>query len=354
MSSKPTPEKKLLRVLQGHPTNDDLTVPPIWLMRQAGRYLPEYRASRATAGGFLDLCYDPALAEEVTLQPIRRYGFDASILFADILLIPQALGQSLWFETGEGPRLSPITNADGLSLDKLTTHLAPIYQTVGRLSLSLPRETTLIGFAGAPWTVASYMVAGRGTPDHAPARDLAARDAAAFQSIIDMLVAATVDYLAAQVEAGAEVLQLFESWAASLEGAAFERWCVAPVAAIIEGLRARNINVPIIAFPRAAKTHMGAYCEATGCDALGLDTSADVDAVRQEVGPDMVLQGNLDPQVLVTGGAALDAQVSDILAKTRGTPHIFNLGHGIVPQTPPENVARLVELVRNRGEGGDT
>jgi len=345
MSLKLPSEKKLLRVLQGH---HDAT-PPIWLMRQAGRYLPEYRATREQAGGFLDLCYAPSLAEEVTLQPIRRYGFDASILFADILLIPQALGQKLWFETGEGPRLTPIENADSLSLDNAAARLAPICETVDRLSKSLPEETTLIGFAGAPWTVASYMVAGRGTPDQAPARELAARDAAAFQSIIDILVAATVDYLAAQVKAGAEVLQLFESWAASLEGADFERWCVAPVAAIIRGLRARGVDAPIIAFPRAAKTHMGDYCAAVGCDALGLDTSADIDAVRREVGDEMVLQGNLDPQILVAGGAALDDAVREILAKTKNTPHIFNLGHGIVPQTPPENVTRLIELIRTAG-----
>ena len=342
MSSTSLPKKKLLRVLQGHSE----AVPPIWLMRQAGRYLPEYRATREQAGGFLDLCYSPELAEEVTLQPIRRYGFDASILFADILLIPQALGQDLWFETGEGPRLTPIENADSLSRAGVMTHLAPICETVARLSKSLPEETTLIGFAGAPWTVASYMVAGRGTPDQAPARDLAARDAAAFQSIIDMLVAAIIDYLEAQALAGAEVLQLFESWAASLEGDEFERWCVAPVAAIIQGLRARGIDAPIIAFPRAAKTHMGAYCAAVGCDGLGLDTSADIAAVRAEVGDDMVLQGNLDPQILVRGGAELETAIADILAQIDNTPHIFNLGHGIVPQTPPAHVSRLIALIR--------
>ena len=342
MSSKQPSQKKFLRVLSGQSE----PIPPIWLMRQAGRYLPEYRATREQAGGFLDLCYNPTQAEEVTLQPIRRYGFDASILFADILLIPQALGQKLWFETGEGPRLTPIENADTLSRDNALTHLAPIFDTVARLSKSLPAETALIGFAGAPWTVASYMVAGRGTPDQAPACDLAARDAPAFQSIIDMLVAASIEYLAAQADAGAEVLQLFESWAASLEGDDFERWCVAPVAAITKGLRARGVNEPIIAFPRAAKTHMGDYCAAVQCDALGLDTSADIDAVRAQVGDDMVLQGNLDPQVLVAGGATLDAAVREILANTKNTPHIFNLGHGIVPQTPPENVTRLIELIR--------
>ena len=315
-------------------------------MRQAGRYLPEYRATREQAGGFLDLCYAPDLAEEVTLQPIRRFDFDAAILFADILLIPQALGQELWFETGEGPRLSPISNAESLSLDGAQNFLAPVFDTVRRLSQSLPQHVALIGFAGAPWTVASYMVAGRGTPDQAPARHLAHSDAAAFQSIIDVLVAATIDYLAAQVAAGAEVLQIFESWAASLLGDDFERWCVAPMAAIIAGLRARGIKTPIIAFPRAAKAHMGDYCDAVKCDGLGLDTSADIETIRAQTGPDMVLQGNLDPMVLVEGGEKLEKQIALILQKTRGTKHIFNLGHGIVPQTPPEHVARLIELVR--------
>ena len=315
-------------------------------MRQAGRYLPEYRATREQAGGFLDLCYAPDLAEEVTLQPIRRFDFDAAILFADILLIPQALGQELWFETGEGPRLSLISNAESLSLDGAQNFLAPVFDTVRRLSQSLPQHVALIGFAGAPWTVASYMVAGRGTPDQAPARHLAHSDAAAFQSIIDVLVAATIEYLAAQVAAGAEVLQIFESWAASFEGDDFERWCVAPMAAIIAGLRARGIKTPIIAFPRAAKAHMGAYCDAVKCDGLGLDTSADIETIRAQTGPDMVLQGNLDPMVLVEGGEKLKKQIALILQKTRGTKHIFNLGHGIVPQTPPEHVARLIELVR--------
>ena len=282
----------------------------------------------------------------MTLQPIRRFDFDAAILFADILLIPQALGQELWFEAGEGPRLAALSNGNHLSLEGAQNFLAPVFDTVRRLSQSLPQHVTLIGFAGAPWTVASYMVAGRGTPDQAPARHLAQTDAAAFQSIIDILVRATIDYLAAQVAAGAEVLQIFESWAGSLKGDDFERWCVAPMAAIIAGLRGQGIKTPIIAFPRAAKAHMGAYCEAVKCDGLGLDTSADIETIRAQTGPDMVLQGNLDPMVLVEGGEKLEKQIALILQKTRGTKHIFNLGHGIVPQTPPEHVARLIELVR--------
>ncbi len=346
MSLEQTKQKSLLELFNRQSSELADKPPPIWLMRQAGRYLPEYRATREQAGGFLDLCYAPDLAEEVTLQPIRRFDFDAAILFADILLIPQALGQELWFETGEGPRLSLISNAESLSLDGAQNFLAPVFDTVRRLSQSLPQHVTLIGFAGAPWTVASYMVAGRGTPDQAPARHLAHSDAAAFQSIIDVLVAATIDYLAAQVAAGAEVLQIFESWAASLLGDDFERWCVAPMAAIIAGLRARGIKTPIIAFPRAAKAHMGDYCDAVKCDGLGLDTSADIETIRAQTGPDMVLQGNLDPMVLVEGGEKLEKQIALILQKTRGTKHIFNLGHGIVPQTPPEHVARLIELVR--------
>ena len=346
MSLEQTKQKSLLELFNRQSSDLVDKPPPIWLMRQAGRYLPEYRATREQAGGFLDLCYAPDLAEEVTLQPIRRFDFDAAILFADILLIPQALGQELWFETGEGPRLSLISNAESLSLDGAQNFLAPVFDTVRRLSQSLPQHVALIGFAGAPWTVASYMVAGRGTPDQAPARHLAHSDAAAFQSIIDVLVAATIDYLAAQVAAGAEVLQIFESWAASLLGDDFERWCVAPMAAIIAGLRARGIKTPIIAFPRAAKAHMGDYCDAVKCDGLGLDTSADIETIRAQTGPDMVLQGNLDPMVLVEGGEKLEKQIALILQKTRGTKHIFNLGHGIVPQTPPEHVARLIELVR--------
>lgn len=324
--------------------------PPIWLMRQAGRYLPEYRAVRADAGGFLDLCYNPKLAEEVTLQPIRRFGFDASILFADILLIPQALGQKLWFETGEGPRLEPVKSAQNLSLKNATSHLAPVIETVSRLSHSLPKETTLIGFAGAPWTVASYMVAGRGTPDQAPARALAETAPDDFQSIIDILVEATIDYLAAQVDAGADVLQIFESWAGSLHGAAFERWCIAPVAAIIEGLRARGVSVPIIGFPRAADWHMGDYAARTQCQIIGLDTNADRKKVMAETPANIVLQGNLDPQILVRGGEELRRAVGDILTDFADRKFIFNLGHGIVPQTPPEHVADLVALVRGEKE----
>ena len=321
-------------------------IPPVWLMRQAGRYLPEYRRVRAEAGGFLDLCYSPELAEEVTLQPIRRYGFDASIVFADILLVPHALGQKLWFETGEGPRLEPISCASDLSLKGARAHLAPVSETLSRLTKSLPASTTLIGFAGAPWTVATYMVAGRGTPDQAPARELARTEPEKFQEIIDMLVDATVDYLAEQISAGADVVQLFESWAASLQGEAFDRWCVKPVQAIISGLRAKGLDTPVIGFPRGAQSPLENYVRQTRCDVLALDTNANRRNVSSACGLEVVLQGNLDPQILVAGGGELDAAIDAILEDFANRRFIFNLGHGILPETPPEHVAQLMARVR--------
>ena len=320
--------------------------PPIWLMRQAGRYLPEYRRVPAEAGGFLDLCYSPELAEEVTLQPIRRYGFDASIVFADILLVPHALGQKLWFETGEGPRLEPISCTSDLSLKGARAHLAPISETLSRLTKSLPASTTLIGFAGAPWTVATYMVAGRGTPDQAPARELARTEPEKFQEIIDMLVDATVDYLAEQISAGADVVQLFESWAASLQGEAFDRWCVKPVQAIITSLRAKGFDTPVIGFPRGAQGPLENYVRQTQCDVLALDTNANRQEVSAACGSEVVLQGNLDPQILVAGGGELDAAIDVILEDFANWRFIFNLGQGILPETPPEHVAQLMARVR--------
>ena len=320
--------------------------PPVWLMRQAGRYLPEYRRVRAEAGGFLDLCYSPKLAEEVTLQPIRRYGFDASIVFADILLVPHALGQKLWFKTGEGPRLEPISSASDLSLRGARAHLAPVSETLNRLTKSLPASTTLIGFAGAPWTVATYMVAGRGTPDQAPARELARTEPEKFQEIIDMLVDATVDYLAEQISAGADVVQLFESWAASLQGEDFDRWCVKPVQAIISSLRAKGFDTPVIGFPRGAQSPLENYVRQTHCNVLALDTNANRRDLSAACGPEVVLQGNLDPQKLVSGGGELDAAIDGILEDFANRRFIFNLGHGILPETPPEHVAQLVARVR--------
>ncbi len=339
-------KKKLLRSLAGE-TQD---VPPVWLMRQAGRYLPEYRATRAQAGDFLSLCYNPELAAEVTLQPIRRYGFDAAILFADILLIPQALGADLWFVTGEGPRLSTITNASGMAplkgKDDIHDHLAPVYETVKILSQELPKETTLIGFAGAPWTVATYMIAGRGTPDQAPAHKLREEDAATFDALIDLLTGATIEYLDYQVKAGAEVVKLFDSWAGSLKGDAFDRYALAPAKRIITELKARHPDLPIIAFPREAGEKYVGFAKAVGADALAIDTSVDATWAAENLQGDTCVQGNLDPKLMVTGGDALHSEARRICEALKGGPHIFNLGHGITPDADPENVHLLLEAIR--------
>jgi len=326
-----------------------LSIPPLWLMRQAGRYLPEYRKTREQAGGFLDLCYTPELATEVTLQPIRRYGFDAAILFADILLIPQALGQKLWFETGEGPRLEPLeTGNDIARLDAggAADRLAPIYETVNRLRTDLPSETDLIGFAGAPWTVATYMIAGRGTPDQAPARLFAYQHTEAFEALMDVLVESTAHYLARQVAAGADLLQLFDTWAGVLPEDEFARWSIAPTKALVARLRALGVTVPIIGFPKGAGPLLPRYVAETGVDAVGLDPAVPLSWAAQALGPETVCQGNLDPLLLVAGGERMFEAVDRIKATFAGRPFVFNLGHGIVPQTPPEHVAQLVERVR--------
>lgn len=323
----------------------------MWLMRQAGRYLPEYRATRAQAGGFLDLCYSPSLAAEVTLQPIRRYGFDAAILFSDILIVPHALGQKLEFKEGEGPVLEPITEAAHLArLDpsKTAARYDSIAETVSRVRAGLPSETALIGFCGSPWTVATYMVAGHGTTDQAPARIFAYRDPSGFSQLIDVLVSSSLDYLSKQVQAGADALQLFDTWAGSLPPSEFERWVIEPTRRIVAELRKRHPGVPIIGFPRAAGVHARRYVEVTGVDGIGCDTTMPLAELRRRLdGLPIVLQGNLDPLLLVAGGATMESRVREILAETAGAPFIFNLGHGIVPQTPPEHVAKLVEFVRS-------
>ena len=339
--------KLLLRALAG----ETLPTPPIWMMRQAGRYLPEYRATRARAGDFLSLCYNPELAAEVTLQPIRRFGFDASILFADILLIPQALGADLWFVTGEGPRLSTITDAAGVAALKPAADvhetLAPIYDTVRILSRELPAETTLIGFAGAPWTVATYMIAGRGTPDQQPAHAFKAADRAAFSALIDRIAEATILYLSAQIEAGAEVVKLFDSWAGSLSGQDFDDFAIAPTRRIIAALKQRHPAVPVIAFPREAGARYVGFARATGADCVGLDTSVDPEWAAEKLQVDGCVQGNLDPRHMVTGGPDLVAEAQRITRALRGGPHVFNLGHGITPDADPDNVARMIEAVRS-------
>ena len=338
--------KTILRALSG----EVLPTPPIWMMRQAGRYLPEYRATRAKAGDFLSLCYTPDLAAEVTLQPIRRYGFDAAILFADILLICQALGADLWFETGEGPRLSTITTAGDFAALKpvsaIHETLSPVYETVRILSRELPRETTLIGFAGAPWTVATYMIAGRGTPDQGPAHALKAGDRALFVRLIDLITEATVEYLSMQVQAGAEVIKLFDSWAGSLKGADFTDFAVKPAQRIIAALKARHPGLPVIAFPREAGQGYVGFARATGADCVALDNSVSAEWAAGEVQRDGCVQGNLAPHHMVTGGPAMDAEIRRIVAAFGKGPHIFNLGHGITPDANPDHVARMIDVVR--------
>ncbi|MEL6423237.1 MAG: uroporphyrinogen decarboxylase [Pseudomonadota bacterium] len=323
--------------------------PPIWLMRQAGRYLPEYRATREQAGGFLDLCYKPELACEVTLQPIRRYAFDASILFADILIVPDALGQKTWFEPGEGPRLEPVKTRDdiaALSVEETTEKFASICESVRLIRAALPQSTALIGFCGAPWTVATYSVGGRGSPDQAAARTLAFDEPETMQALIDTLVDASIRYLNGQIDAGADTVQIFDTWAGSLPDDQFERWSVAPTKAIVDGVRAHRSDVPIIGFPRQAGTKLARYVEATGVDGVGCDTTTVLAHAVRDIDPDITLQGNLDPLLLVAGGDAMHRRIDDILAATRDRRFIFNLGHGIVPQTPPEHVAELVAHVR--------
>ena len=338
--------KKILRALAG----ETLQTPPIWMMRQAGRYLPEYRATRAEAGDFLSLCYNSDLAAEVTLQPIRRYGFDAAILFADILLLPQALGADLWFETGEGPRLSTITREEEFTtlkgIDDIHDTLAPIYETVRILSRELPKETTLIGFAGAPWTVATYMIAGRGTPDQGPAHALKAENRALFEKIIDRLTRSTVEYLAQQIEAGAEVVKLFDSWASSLEGQDFHDFALTPAKQIIAALKARYPDVPIIAFPREAGNNYIGFAKATGADCVAVDNSVSPEWVAEHVQIHGCVQGNLKSSHMVSGGQALIDETRHVVAALSKGPHIFNLGHGITPDADPENVQIMIDTVR--------
>ncbi len=341
-----TQSKKLLRSLAG----EVLDTPPIWMMRQAGRYLPEYRATRAQAGDFLSLCYNSELAAEVTLQPIRRYGFDAAILFADILLLPQALGADLWFVTGEGPRLSTITDQAGFDAlkpaDAIHETLNPIYDTVRILAQELPRETTLIGFAGAPWTVATYMIAGRGTSDQGPAHLLKSENRAVFEALIDRLTEGTIDYLDQQIQAGAEVVKIFDSWAGSLNGQDFEDFAVAPCRKITAALKERHPTIPIIGFPREAKEKYVGFAAKTGVDCVALDNSVDPAWAAQNVQTDVCVQGNLKSSHMVTGGQALIDETRAIVDAFSKGPHIFNLGHGITPDADPANVQLMIDTVR--------
>ena len=341
-----TGQKTILRALAG----ETLPTPPIWMMRQAGRYLPEYKATRAQAGDFLSLCYNPDLAAEVTLQPIRRYGFDAAILFADILLLPQALGADLWFVTGEGPRLSTLTTQAGLDalkpVEDIDEVLAPVYETVRILSRELPQETTLIGFAGAPWTVATYMIAGRGTPDQGPAHALKSQDRAVFSGLIDRITEGTIHYLSRQIEAGAEVVKLFDSWAGSLEGADFEDFSIAPMARITSELKARHPDVPVIAFPRGAGARYAGAHAAIGADCIALDDGVTAEWAAAHVQPGGCVQGNLASSHMVTGGQDLVEATRAICKAFSKGPHIFNLGHGITPDASPDNVQLMIDTVR--------
>jgi len=336
-------DRRVVSVLKG----ERLYPPPVWMMRQAGRYLPEYRATRQKAGGFLDLCYTPELAVEVTLQPIRRFGFDAAILFSDILVVPHALGRALSFEEGRGPVMTPLRAGDvaGLSGEMFHVNLAPVYEAIRRLRKELPAETALLGFCGAPWTLATYMIAGHGTPDQAPARLFAYREPVAFQQLIDVLVEFSADYLTRQVEAGVDAVQIFDSWAGVLDDASFASFCVEPVARMVGKLRARFPDVPVIGFPRGAGSRYDGYRQATGVDALGLDWTVPVSQARrlQEAG---AVQGNLDPLRLAAGGEALREGVDAILAGLGDGPLVFNLGHGITPDTAIAHVEAMVRQVR--------
>ena len=337
--------KNLLRVLDG----ECLAQSPIWLMRQAGRYLPEYRKLRAEAGSFLELCYTPKLAAEVTLQPILRFEFDAAILFSDILVVPHALGQDVWFVENEGPKLAPIQDSAAmkkLRLDGMRDHLAPVYQTVSDVAAMLPRDVALIGFSGAPWTVASYMIEGGGTRDFAAIKRWAFADPAGFGELIDLLVEAIADHLCAQVEAGAEVVQIFDSWAGVLPEAAFRRWIIEPTRALVARFRDKHPRVPLIGFPRGAGLYYTDYAADTGISAISLDTSVSTSWAADKLQPNLTVQGNLDPMLLCVGGPGMTEGVRVILKDLGQGPLVFNLGHGIVKETPPDHVAALVAAVR--------
>ncbi|MDR6848242.1 uroporphyrinogen decarboxylase [Sphingomonas sp. BE137] len=329
---------------------DRQPTPPVWLMRQAGRYLPEYRALRAEKGGFLALVNDSAAAAEVTIQPIRRFGFDGAILFSDILMVPSALGQDLSFGVGEGPALKPALVDHALqSLQAAPERLEPVYETVRQVAASLPSQTTFLGFAGSPWTVATYMVAGHGSRDQGETRRFAYTDPAAFQEIISAIVTVTVDYLSKQIESGVVAVQLFDSWAGSLSPAQFERWVIGPNAAIVGALHERHPGVPVIGFPKGAGAKLTAYVRETGVDAVGLDETIDPAWAAAALPKDLPVQGNLDPLVLIAGGEAMEQAAGRILAAFAERPHVFNLGHGILQDTPIAHVEQLLAFVRSVG-----
>jgi uroporphyrinogen decarboxylase len=343
-------KKPILEVLAGRRT----AIPPLWLMRQAGRYLPEYRLVRSQVGSFLELCFTPELAAEVTLQPIRRFRFDAAILFSDILVVPHALGQAVSFESGEGPRLEALTDGRGLAMLRETINLnvvAPVYETIACVKQELAPEVGLLGFCGAPWTVATYMVAGRGTDDQAPARLFAYRDPVDFSRLIDILIVASVEHLVRQFEAGVDAVQVFDSWAGVLSPEQFCRWCVEPMRKIVADVRGRVPDARIIGFPRGSGSLLPHYVAGVPVNAVGLDWSIDRAFARGIIPSSVAVQGNLDPLSLVAGGSALDSAVDAVLAAFSDQPFIFNLGHGIAPDTPIEHVERMIARVRGYGGG---
>ncbi len=336
-------QKLLLATLRGNKSDQT----PVWLMRQAGRYLPEYRDLRAQKGGFLELCYDADAAAEVTMQPIDRFGFDGAILFSDILIVPHAMGQNLWFEAGEGPRLAPRMVESALSsLTAAPEHFEAIYATVRKVAARLDDKTTFMGFAGSPWTVSTYMLHGQGSKDHAVARKYAYRDEVAFSELIDAIIDNSVKYLLGQIEAGVDAVQLFDSWSGSLSPAQFEKWVIGPNATIISRLKDVYPEVPIIGFPKGAGDKLAAYARETGADAIGLDETVDPVVAHKNLPADIPVQGNLDPLALLAGGDALKKSAAHILETFSDRPHIFNLGHGIIKETPIEHVEKLLTLVR--------
>jgi uroporphyrinogen decarboxylase len=341
----PSSESPLLKALAGHAS----PIPPIWLMRQAGRYLPEYRKIRTKAASFLDLCLNPELAAEVTLQPLRRFDLDAAILFSDILIVPFALGQKVEFVEGDGPRLEALKNREDiarLNARAAADRLTPVYETASRVASVLPAHIPLIGFCGAPWTVATYMIEGGGSKDQAAARSWAYRAPESFQMLIDLLIEISVRYLLGQIKAGARIVQIFDSWAGSLPEDEFQRWCVEPTRRMVEQLKVAAPNVPVIGFPRGAGAKAAHYAKATKVDAIGCDTSLPIGFIKSSLQNICPVQGNLDPVLLLAGGKRLDQRVDEILSTLRDGPFIFNLGHGILPDTPVEHVARLVALVK--------
>lgn len=346
MAAPSLPKRVVADVLRG----ESVFPPPVWLMRQAGRYLPEYRETRKIAGSFLDLCYNPDFAVEVTLQPIRRFGFDASILFSDILVVPHALGRDLRFEEGRGPLMTPMGVDDVARLDRSRFHevLAPVYETVRRLRAELPAETTLLGFCGAPWTIATYMIAGHGTPDQAPARVFAYRHPEAFLALLDTIADVSAEYLIRQLDAGADAVQIFDSWSGVLDEASFEAFCVRPVRKIVSAVRAARPDALVIGFPKGAGSLYDGYREATGVTALGLDWSVPL-SQAQRLQRSGAVQGNLDPMRLVAGGAALEEGVRAILDGLGSGPLVFNLGHGITPQAPIAHVEAMLRQIRTAG-----